>query len=269
MSNVAEYPMSDVATMPAVQWGDFTPNAVEYGQRPPYSAVVLGALVRTVDNHFGSVRIAELGAGTGNLLRSFPEKNLSGYAVEPNKAMRSVAHKLAPDDNRFEWINGTAEASGLPAKSVNWVLLGNAYQFVDPAAMFREAHRILVDQGFLTIIWNVRDFKRDPIQRDIEEMVKREVPNLKRTGTSVAEIMEAMDTGGLFRDYIYAEARHDQQFSRDRFLATWKAGHDVPSQVSSAQWDALLAKTARMISHLDTIATIWNTRAWTLQASQS
>lgn len=258
--------MNQPAIQPAVTWGDFSPNANEYGQRPPYSDVVLSSLFQTVRAQCGSVKIAEFGAGTGNLLRSFKEDEISGFAVEPNKEMRAVAQKLAAADRRFEWVPGTAENSTLPPASVNWVLLGNAYQFVDPLAMFSEAKRILVPGGFLTIIWNVRHFKRDPLQRSIEEMVNRLAGNLKRTGISVAEIMENMDTGGCFREFVYTEATHKQTLSAERFLATWKAGHDVPSQVSAELWKHIIDETDRMIPKRGSIDTIWLTRAWTLQA---
>ncbi|KKA10860.1 hypothetical protein VP03_26930 [Sinorhizobium meliloti] len=259
--------MPKEATKPAINWGDFTSNAKEYGERPPYSSVVLAMLAGTVTSSFGNVCIAELGAGTGNLLRSFDSDDVRGYAVEPNPAMQAVAHQLAPHDSRFEWITGTAEASGLPDNSVNWVLLGNAYQFVDPPKMFQEAHRILHKNGFLTIIWNVRDFKRDVLQREIEEMVKGEVADLKRTGTSVVEIMDIMDTKGLFKNVSYVEASHDHYFTPERFLDTWKAGCDVPSQVTEEGWNAILEKTAQMIPRDESIRTNWITRAWTLQAS--
>nr|WP_210163531.1 class I SAM-dependent methyltransferase [Mesorhizobium sp. WSM3224] len=255
--------MSKIVVNPAVKWGDFTPNATEYGRRPPYSNVVLSSLVRTVRARFETVVLAELGAGTGNLLRSFKEEDITGFAIEPNKEMRAVARDLSSCDKRFEWRVGTAEESGLPSASVNWVLLGNAYQFVDPQTMFKEAKRILVAGGFLTIIWNLRHFRRDPLQRSIEQMVNGLVGHLKRTGLSVTEIMESMNTGGNFNEFIYTEASHKQILSSDRFLATWKAGHDVPSQVSAEMWDHIISHTARMIPDQMEIETIWLTRAWT------
>ncbi|TYL71434.1 class I SAM-dependent methyltransferase, partial [Bradyrhizobium cytisi] len=207
-----------------------------------------------------------LGAGTGNLLRSFDDQRVTGYAVEPNDAMHAVAYRLAPHDSRFQWMSGTAESSRLPDNSVNWALLGNAYQFVDAYKMFKEAYRILREHGFLTIIWNIRDLKRDQLQREIEEMVKCEAPGLKRTGESIADMMDAIDPNGLFSEYCYVEARHEQHFTPERFLDTWKASHDVPSQVSKQQWDDILNKTARMIPRESWIRTIWITRAWTFQA---
>ncbi|MGY3488147.1 ubiquinone/menaquinone biosynthesis C-methylase UbiE [Bradyrhizobium sp. USDA 4011] len=259
--------MNEVAIEPAVRWGDFSLNAADYGQNPPYSHAVLSSLLRTMRAHFDIVRIVELGAGTGNLLRSFTDDDIRGFAVEPNKEMRAVARSLAPDDTRFEWLEGAAEETNLPPRSANWVLLGNAYQFVQPPAMFKEVSRILVPGGFLTIIWNVRHLKRDTLQRSIEEMVQRTVGALKRTGSSVVELMETVDTNGCFNEYIYMESSHKQVFSPERLLASWKAGHDIPSQVSAEIWQHVISEIARAIPKQDSIETTWLTRAWTFQAA--
>lgn len=251
----------------AARWVDFSISAAEYGKRVPYSAVVLASLVRTVASIFGGVLLAELGAGTGSLLRSFGDQKVTGYAVESSGAMRAVAHYLAPDESRFEWVSGNAESCPLPDNAVNWVLLGNVYQLVDPSKMFREAHRILRENGFLTIIWNIRDFKRDQLQREIDDMVKREVPGLQRTGMSMVDVMNDLDTERLFSEYCYVEARHEQNFTPERFLDAWKASHEIPSRLSKEQWNDVLSKTARMIPHKQLIRTIWITRAWTFQAT--
>lgn len=259
--------MTEVALQSAVRWGDFSLYAADYSQNPPYSHVVLSSLLRTVRARFEAVRIVELGAGTGNLLRSFIDEDIRGFAVEPNTEMRAVARSLAPADTRFEWIEGTAEKSSLPPKSANWVLLGNAYQFVQPSAMFKETSRILVPGGFLTIIWNVRHFKKDALQRSIEEAATRMAGHLKRTGSSVADLMESVDTTGRFNEYIYIEGSHKQTFSPERLLASWKAGHDIPSQVSAEMWQRVVSEIARMIPKQASIETTWLTRAWTFQAA--
>lgn len=251
---------------PAARWGRFRINATEYGQRFPYSAVVLASLTGVVARTFGDVVIAVLGAGTGNLLRSFGGERVRGYAVESSGAMRAVAHHLAPHDCRFEWVSGTPESCPLPNNSVNWVLLGNVDRFFDPSRTFREAHRILKENGFLTIIWNIRDLKRDRLQQAMEEMVIRELSCVRRTGSSGAQIMDGVDTEGLFSEYCYAHARHEQKLPPERFLEVWKAGQDIPPSVSESHWDHILSKTARVIFCESSVCTIWRTCAWTFQA---
>ncbi|WP_081160110.1 methyltransferase domain-containing protein [Ensifer aridi] len=78
--------------------------------------------------------------------RSFSHLDVDGFAVEPNPAVQAVTHELAPNESRFDWV--TAKDPGFADACANGVLLGNAYQFVAPPRMFREAYRILEQDGW-------------------------------------------------------------------------------------------------------------------------
>lgn len=71
--------------------GDFTELAKFYGNRPGYSKIVLECLRNHVFNSIGEGKVADVGAGTGKLTENLKEIGLSGYAVEPNAAMRAEA----------------------------------------------------------------------------------------------------------------------------------------------------------------------------------
>ncbi len=71
--------------------GDFTELAKFYENRPGYSKVVLECLKNHIFNCIGEGKVADIGAGTGKLTENLTEIGLSGYAVEPNAAMRSQA----------------------------------------------------------------------------------------------------------------------------------------------------------------------------------
>lgn len=71
--------------------GDFTELAKFYENRPGYSKVVLECLKNHIFNGIGEGKVADIGAGTGKLTENLVEIGLSGYAVEPNAAMRGQA----------------------------------------------------------------------------------------------------------------------------------------------------------------------------------
>lgn len=75
--------------------GDFTELAKFYVNRPGYSRVVLECLKNHVFNTLGEGNVADVGAGTGKLTENLAEIGLSGFAVEPNEAMRAEAAKNA------------------------------------------------------------------------------------------------------------------------------------------------------------------------------
>lgn len=75
--------------------GDFTELAKYYVDRPGYSKVVLRCLKSYVFNSIGEGKVADIGAGTGKLTEDLAEIGLSGFAVEPNAAMREEAKMCA------------------------------------------------------------------------------------------------------------------------------------------------------------------------------
>lgn len=85
--------------------GDFTELAKFYGNRPGYSKVVLECLKNHIFNSTGEGKVADIGAGTGKLTENLLEIGLTGFAVEPNEAMRTEAGKHNWKE-KFVWLGG-------------------------------------------------------------------------------------------------------------------------------------------------------------------
>ncbi|WP_337459702.1 class I SAM-dependent methyltransferase [Arthrobacter sp. TB 23] len=75
-------------------------------------------------------------------------------AVDPSADMLGVLSTKLP---AVVAVVGTAEATGLPASSVNLVTMAQAWHWVDPVAATTEAARILTPGGRLGLIWNQLD----------------------------------------------------------------------------------------------------------------
>ena len=117
--------------------GDFTELAKFYVDRPGYSSVLLNYLKNDISNALGrDIVVADVGAGTGKLTENLEQIGLTGYAVEPNDAMRQEGIGLFAGKNSFEWRAGSAESTGLPDHCVDWVLMGSSFHWTDaPKAM--------------------------------------------------------------------------------------------------------------------------------------
>src|SRR3984957_17547068 len=102
-----------------------------------------------------TVRVADIGSGTGIFSRLLIEAGATVFAVEPNAAMRSAAEAAFsgqprfasregtaeaafPAQPRFASREGTAEAPGLPECSVSLIPCAQAFHWFDPAAARRE-----------------------------------------------------------------------------------------------------------------------------------
>ena len=117
--------------------------------------------------------IADLGSGTGLLSRLFLDHGHLVYAVEPNVEMRRAAESLFAGKASFVSIAGRAEATTLPAASVDVVAAGQAFHWFDAAAAKLEMGRILRPGGQVALVWNRRDTAGSPFLRDYEALLER------------------------------------------------------------------------------------------------
>jgi SAM-dependent methyltransferase len=100
--------------------------------------------------------IADLGAGTGISSGLFLRRGYEVFAVEPNAPMREAAIATFGSDPRFHAIDGTAEATTLPPRSIDAVVAAQAFHWFDPARAGREMKRILRPDGLVILVWNER-----------------------------------------------------------------------------------------------------------------
>ena len=110
--------------------------------RPSYPPVVLECLIREHGLQPAYV-VADVGSGTGILSELLLRNGNPVLGVEPNREMRSAAERLLAGYPRFRRVDGRAEATSLPAASVDWVTAGQAFHWFDPAMARAEFARIL------------------------------------------------------------------------------------------------------------------------------
>jgi SAM-dependent methyltransferase len=123
--------------------------------RPSYPAEV-AAWLTTECGLTPHSRIADVGSGTGILARLFLDFGCEVFGVEPNPEMRAGAERQLAALSRFHSIDGRAEATTLPAASVDLVTAGQAFHWFDPPATRTEFRRILKPGGCVVLIWNER-----------------------------------------------------------------------------------------------------------------
>ncbi|UYO98048.1 class I SAM-dependent methyltransferase [Microbacterium sp. M28] len=111
----------------------------------------------------GSRRVADVGAGTGKLTRVLAKApDAEVVAIDPDAQMLATLRQSVPGVPTFI---GTAEALPLPDASVDAVVLGQAWHWVDPVAASAETGRVLRHGGVLGLIWNIRDERTPWVER--------------------------------------------------------------------------------------------------------
>lgn len=146
--------MSDLhATDPTGRFTDRVDNYARY--RPTYPAAVIKTL-RESCGLSASTAVADVGSGTGILTALLLAEAGLVYAVEPNDAMREAAEQQLRGREGFVSINGRAEATTLPDRSVDLVTAAQAFHWFDPVPTRAEFRRILRPGGWVALVWNRR-----------------------------------------------------------------------------------------------------------------
>jgi SAM-dependent methyltransferase len=147
------------------RFSDRVEDYVKY--RPHYPEAIIAYLQETYSFQ-SSWDVADIGSGTGISTELFLRNRNRVFAVEPNAEMRGKAEAghapKAEGRGRpgggprgiFVSIDGTAEATGLAAESVQLVVAGQAFHWFDAARSRAEFVRILRPGGVVVLVWNER-----------------------------------------------------------------------------------------------------------------
>ncbi|QNI37634.1 class I SAM-dependent methyltransferase [Edaphobacter albus] len=143
--------------------GRFSGKATAYARyRERYAPEVLLPRLRVWCELIPEWTVADVGAGTGMLSDVFLENGNRVLAIEPNEEMRQMCADLHGDDLRLEIVDGTAEATGLAASSVEMVVAGRALHWFDLDRAMVEFRRVLKPEGwFASIAFGRRESGRE------------------------------------------------------------------------------------------------------------
>lgn len=140
--------------------------------RPNYPSEIL-SLFREEMNLQKSSVVADIGSGTGISARLFLENGNKVFGVEPNELMRKAAEDFLRDFPNFTSVDGTAENTNLPDKSVDFVIAAQAFHWFEKDKTREEFKRILRPEGFVALIWNERELYATDFLRGYENLLKK------------------------------------------------------------------------------------------------
>ncbi len=191
--------------------------------RPSYPAEAVDVLFAGLGD-LGDVLVADLGAGTGISSRLLAARGARVLAVEPNGAMRDAAE---PHPG-VQWIDATAEATGLNEASIDLVTAFQAFHWFDHARVLREIVRILRPGGRAAVVYNERD-ESDPFTAAYGALVRRfqtdETERRRADGLAAFAAFEGWHGGprrtdvrnlqSVDRDGLHARARSTSYLPQD------------------------------------------------------
>lgn len=245
------------------EW-DYSLHAEFYQYRPNYAPKAIDMLVEYVRPSQGTINVADIGAGTGNLSVMLAERGLKVTAVEPNDPMREIGEKRTADTT-IHWVKAEGTHTRLPNKSYDWVTFGSSFNVIDREAGLRETARLLVSGGYFTCMWNHRNL-HDPIQNQAEEIILKYVPDYDR-GVRREDQRPIIENSPLFKNIFYLEMDFEFEQTIETYLNAWKSVKNRYWDLSTQEGKTLFDKIQRdMVQELPTTFSIqYTTRAWTAE----
>jgi ubiquinone/menaquinone biosynthesis C-methylase UbiE len=170
----------------------FSNRVADYARyRPGYPREVLEILRKWCGLKPEHV-IADVGSGTGLLSKLFLENGNRVIGVEPNAEMRAGGEQFLSHYKHFSCVAGSAEATTLPAASVDLVAVAQAFHWFDPQATRREFQRILKPEGSAIILWNERLTDDTAFLRDYEALLRRFGTDYSRVNESYPRVEQML-----------------------------------------------------------------------------
>lgn len=157
------------AMRPTERFSDRVDDYIRY--RPGYPEAILDFLEGPGGLRPGA-RVADVGSGTGFFTTLLLQRGYEVVAVEPNPEMRAAAEARLAGEKGFHSQDGRAEATGLPARSVDYLTSAQAFHWFDQAKARAEFQRILRPGGRVALIWNSRRAEGSSFLQGYEALVR-------------------------------------------------------------------------------------------------
>jgi SAM-dependent methyltransferase len=212
--------------------------------RPGYPAAILAAVLARVPET-GTIRILEVGCGTGQATRLFASLGQPLLATDLSPALVGAARERLAAFPNVQFAVGAFEHLPLPGDSYDLLISAQAFHWIDPAIGLPKAHRVLAAGGTLALFWNFTDYDADPLLGCIRDVSLRHVPALAGwPDASAARFAEFSDfwlntlrEAGNFTAISATVVPSLLEYSHDRFrqlLATYSWVQTQPASVQTA-----------------------------------
>jgi ubiquinone/menaquinone biosynthesis C-methylase UbiE len=150
--------------------------------------------------------VLELGAGTGKLTRELVDQGHAVFATEPDEAMLEVLRRRVPEVSAKV---ATAEAIPANDRSVDVVVVAQAFHWFDHEPALAEVARVLKPGGHLALVWNSRD-ERIPWVRRLGDILGRQ-----DLDTSSSDHLVQSELFGFMEEATF---KHWQEVNRESIL---------------------------------------------------
>jgi len=206
--------------------------------RPSYPAALIDAIFKGM-GAVETLRVVDVGAGTGISSRMLLERGAQVLAVEPNAEMRAEAAQSGLDVR-----DARADALGLPAAVADVVTCFQAFHWFANAEAVRELVRVLRSGGRLAIVFNERD-DNEPFTRAYGQAVDNMRDRMAIAGyRNGSEIVRRLLIDGGLQQLRLESFGHSQRLDYEGVLGRLRSTSYAPP-AGTPEHAALLEQVTR------------------------
>ena len=255
---------------------DYTSHAKFYEYRPNYAPATIDMLLKTAKDLYKQtdtggggntpLKVADIGAGTGNLSIMLLERGCEVVAVEPNDAMREIGIERTKQQ-AIKWIRAGGLDTGLSSHSFDWVTFGSSFNVLDRDEALKETHRLLKQGGLFSCMWNHRNL-HDPIQEMAEEVILRIVPEYTRGVRREEQRSKIEEHRDLFENIIYTEEDFVFHQTLENYILAWKSVKNPYWDLQTKEGNEIFEKIVYSMRHSlpSQFGILYTTRTWSARA---
>ncbi len=242
---------------------DYTHLADAYLARPSYAAAVIDAMLK-ITSSSSTEKICDVGAGVAHLTIMLAERAKTVVAIEPNTAMRNLGIKRTSNFPRVTWFEGTGESTGQLSNCFDMVTFGSSFNVCDRELALEETARILKPGGWFICLWNNRNLN-DPIQAEIENIIKEEVPAYKY-GSRRQDQRAVLERNTLFRSALHLNGTIIHEQDIQSCIEAWRS-HATLARQAGARFEFVVDAIENYLQGLDidTMQIPYITNVWLAQ----
>jgi SAM-dependent methyltransferase len=183
--------------------------------RPDYPNDAVMYLVQSLGIE-DDAHVLDLGAGTGIFTGQLIPFCANITAVEPTPGMRDVLSKRLPLVNV---LDGRDVAIPLESRTVDCVVVAQAFHWFDAPLALEEIHRVLVEGGRLGVLWNERD-ESIPWVAELGEAMRWPAHQPYQVGQDFTSILESGPFINIERRKFHHRQTLDHEGLLQRVLTT-------------------------------------------------
>jgi len=133
----------------------------------------------------------------------------------------------------------------------------------------KEFNRILRPNGLFVALWNTRLIELNPLLVEIEEHLKKLVPDMKRVSSGRSEfcehLTERLAESHYIKNVLYLEGQHVEYQTPEHYIGLWRSVNDVRVQAGAEKFEQFIQYITDRISHLEFVEAAYLTRIWVAQ----